>query len=55
MWHVWGKQAVHTRFGGGRPDRRRQPARPRYRWEDNIKVNLQEIKLGGSWVDLAQD
>ena len=44
------------RFGSGRPDRRRQPARLRCRWEDNIKVNLQEIKWrGGCWVGLAQD
>ena len=35
------------RFGSGRPDRRRQPARLRCRWEDNIKVNLQEIKWRG--------
>ena len=30
--------------------------RPRRRWEDNIKKNLQEVGCGGmDWLDLAQD
>ena len=30
--------------------------RPRRRWEDNIRVDLEEIgKNAGKWVDLAQD
>jgi hypothetical protein len=30
--------------------------RPRYRWEDNIKIDLQEVGCGGTdWIDLAQD
>ena len=30
--------------------------RPRRRWEDNIKMDLQEVGRGGmDWVDLAQD
>jgi hypothetical protein len=29
---------------------------PRLRWEDNIKVDLEEVGRGGTdWVDLAQD
>jgi hypothetical protein len=36
---------------GGRPF-----GRPRYKWEDNIKVNLREIVWGDIvWIDLAQD
>jgi len=40
----------------GRPEEKRPLGRPRRRWEDNIKMDLQEV--GGSWEDwmeLAQD
>ena len=30
--------------------------RPRQRWEDNIKMDLEEMGQGGmDWIDLAQD
>jgi len=29
--------------------------RPRHRWEDNIKIDLQEVGGGGDWMELAQD
>ena len=29
--------------------------RPRPRWEDNIKMALQEVGGGGDWMELAQD
>jgi hypothetical protein len=30
--------------------------RPRRRWEDNIKMDLREIGIGGTnWIQLAQD
>ena len=30
--------------------------RPRRRWEDNIKMDLQEVGVGrGDWMELAQD
>ena len=30
--------------------------RPRCRWEDNIKIDLQEVGGGcGDWMELAQD
>ena len=29
--------------------------RPRRRWEDNIKMDLQEVGGGGDWMELAQD
>ena len=30
--------------------------RPRRRWEDNIKMDVQEVGCGGmDWIDLAQD
>ena len=29
--------------------------RPRHRWEDNIKMDLQQVGCGGmDWIDLAQ-
>jgi len=35
---------------------RRPMGRPRRRWEDNIKMDLQEIGCGGvGWIELAQD
>ena len=40
----------------GKPEGKRPLGRPRRRWEDNIKMNLQE--LGGScgdWMELTQD
>jgi hypothetical protein len=40
----------------GKPERRRPLGRPRCRWEDNIKMDLQEVGWGGiEWIDLAQD
>ena len=30
--------------------------RPRLRWDDNIKMDLQEVGCGGTdWIDVAQD
>jgi len=40
----------------GKREGKRPMGRPRRRWEDNIKMNLQEV--GGSrgdWMELAQD
>jgi hypothetical protein len=40
----------------GKPEGRRPLGRPRRRWEDNIKMDLQEVGGGcGDWVKLAQD
>ena len=39
----------------GKPEGKRPLGRPRYRWEDNIKIALQEFGCGGmDWVELAQ-
>ena len=40
----------------GKTEGKRRLGRPRRRWEDNIKIDLQEV--GGScgdWMELAQD
>jgi hypothetical protein len=40
----------------GRPEGKRALGRPRRRWEDNIKMDLQEVGWGGmDWIDMAQD
>ena len=36
--------------------RKRPLGRPRRRWEDNIRMELEEIGISaGNWVDSAQD
>jgi hypothetical protein len=35
----------------GKPEGRRPQGRPRLRWEDSIKMDIQEV----DWVELAQD
>jgi hypothetical protein len=40
----------------GRPEGKRPLGRPRHRWEDNIKVDLQEVGcVGMDWIELGQD
>ena len=40
----------------GKPEGKRQLVRPKLRWEDNIKMDLQEMGCGGmDWIDLVQD
>jgi hypothetical protein len=39
----------------GKPWGKRPLGRPRYRWEDNIKMDLQAVECGGmDWIGLAQ-
>jgi hypothetical protein len=39
-----------------KPEGKKALGRPRRRWEDNIKMYLQELGCGGmGWIDLAQD
>ena len=40
----------------GKPTGKRSLGRPRYRWEDNIRMDIEEIGVNaGNWVDSAQD
>ena len=40
----------------GKPTGKRPLGRPRRRWEDNIRMDLDEIGINaGNWVDSAQD
>jgi hypothetical protein len=39
----------------GKPEGRRPLGRPRRRWEDNIRMDIQEVGLGcEDWIGLAQ-
>ena len=40
----------------GKPEGRRPLGRPRHRWEDNIKMDLQVVGCGGmDWIELPKD
>ena len=40
----------------GKPAGKRPLWRPRLRWEDDIKMDLEEVGCGGvDWIELAQD
>ena len=40
----------------GKPEGRRLLGRQRHRWEDNIKMDLEEVGRGcGDWMELAKD
>ena len=39
-----------------KPEGRRTLGRPERRWEDNIKLDIQEVGCEGiDWIELAQD
>jgi hypothetical protein len=51
----WGRGEAYTGFWWGY-EGKRPLGRPRSRWEDNIKTNLQEVGYGGmEWFELSQD
>jgi len=51
-----GERRVLYRVLVGEPQGKRPLGRPRRRWEDNIKMDLQEVECGGlDWIELAQD
>jgi hypothetical protein len=40
----------------GKPEGKRPLGRPRHRWEDNIKIDVQKVGGGGGdWIELALD
>jgi hypothetical protein len=59
----WAGHVARTGEGRGaykilvrRPEGRRPLGRPRRRWEDNIKMDLQEMGWGDmDWINMAQD
>ena len=49
------RRGVH-RVLVGNPEGKRPLGRPRHRWEDNIKMDLQDVGCEGmDWIELAQD
>jgi len=57
-WHVarMGEGRDVHRVLVGKPEGKRRLRRPRRRWGDNIKMDLQEVGGGcGDWMELAQD
>jgi len=51
-----GEEMAVYRILVGKPEARRQLGRPRRRWVDNIRMNLQEVGCGYmDWIELAQD
>jgi len=40
----------------GKPEGKGRLGRPRHRWDDNIKMDLQEVGCGGvDWIEMAHD
>jgi hypothetical protein len=40
----------------GKSEGKRPLGKPTHKWEDNIKMDLQEVRYEGiDWIDLAQD
>jgi len=40
----------------GKPEGKRPLGRPRRRWEDNIKMDIQKVGCGGiEWIELVRD
>ena len=55
MWQVWGEEKC-IQVLVGKPEGKRQLVRSRSRWEDNFKIDLQEVLCGVmDWIELAQD
>jgi len=56
----WAEHVAHTGYRRcayrvlvGKPEGKRVLTRPRHRWEDNIKIGIQEVGWGGmDWIDL---
>ena len=48
------RRNVHTVFRWRGSTKGKKPhGRPRRRWEDNIKTDLQEVEWGLDWIDVA--
>jgi len=51
--HIWGRGEMHTGFWWGKPMGKRPLGRTRCTWEDDIKMDLQEVGCGGYGLDQA--
>ena len=51
-----GEKRVICRVLVGKLEGKKPLGRPRHRWEDNTKIDLQEVGCGGmDWIELAKD
>ena len=55
MWRLWGGERC-AQGSGGEARGKETMGRPRCRWEDNIKMDLEEVGgCCGDWMELVQD
>ena len=55
-WGAYGEEMVVCRVLVGKPEGKRPLGRPRRRYVDNIRMDLQEVGCGYvDWIGLAQD
>jgi len=55
MYNVWKRRGVY-RVLVGKPEGRRLLGRPRRRWENNIKKDLQIVGYGRmEWIEMGHD
>jgi hypothetical protein len=53
---TYGERRSIYRVLMGRPEGKRPIGRPRHKWENNTKMDLQEVECGGmDCIELAQD
>ena len=53
---TYGERRGVYRMFVGKPEGKRPLRRPKRRWENNIKMDLQEVECGGmDWMQPAQD
>ena len=51
-----GRVEADTGVSVGKPEGKRPLCRLKSRWEDNIKMDIEEVGCGGMvWIELAQD
>ena len=56
MWRVWVRRGGVYRVLVGKPEGKRPLGRPRRRWMNNIRTDLQEVRSGYTdWIGMAQD
>ena len=53
MWRVWVRRGAY-RVLVGKPGGKRPLGRPRRRWMDNIRMDLQEVGCGLDWAGPGQ-
>jgi len=53
---MYGGEGCAQRVLVGKTEGKRTLGKPMRRWEDNIKMDIQEVGCGGmDWIELAQD